>query len=187
MAGAVMTLIINPASRTVLARYREMGRSVRQAQERFTVKCAARFLRDTQLAFVKHAQPGGEAWPANQGDSPGGYAWFKREKLGLSGVSTGFINGELKNSITSDVQKTRFRFITGTAKKSGKGLTEGGPSPIFFAKDRDGRWWGFGWKHEQIPPRPFLPSMKYAEETVVQMLSAELQDMIRRDGFTVRS
>lgn len=178
----VLTMMLTSGSRMVIRRFEELESRGRDACERFIVKVGARFNREAIEAFEKKAQPGGDPWAPNQGTEPGGYAWFKATMLGLRGNSTGYVNGELRNSITTEVNKGALESRTGTPKESGLSFTEGGPSKIFFAKDRDGRWWGFGWKHENIPGRPFLPAVDWAETTMAEMMRQELVWLAQQAG-----
>jgi hypothetical protein len=165
---------LTPESREVIDRMASAGEKGVAALNRALLKITAWFLRESTKAFEDKRQPGGPAWAPNYGDEPGGYAWFKREILGLRGDSTGIINGELRNSMAQEV----FAFPTlesrvGTPKPAGKPFSEGGTSGMFFVKAPNDKWWMF--PGGPFPGRPFLPETSYAGERAAALLDYEMQ------------
>jgi hypothetical protein len=167
-------MMLTPDSLRTLSTFSLMsGRAVGMLN-RGLRKVTALFLRESQLAFVNKAQPGGASWAPNYGDEPGGYAWFKREVLGLSEPSTGVVNGELRNSLAQEVDLfPKLEGRVGTPKRSGLEFTEGGNSGPFSMKDHSDKWWSF--PGGQFPGRPFLPANSWAQDKAAEIMRHEME------------
>lgn len=172
MSNTSLEFELTPEAERNIALYAQAPNNWRQTLERALLKITAFFLRESQLAFVKKARPGGESWPPNYGDEPGGYAWFKREILGLADPSTGVVNGELRDSMAQEINGLESR--VGTTKRSGLAFTEGGTSGPFSMRSHEGKWFRF--PGGTFPGRPFLPEPTWAESKAADMLRFEMDN-----------
>jgi len=173
MSG-IFSLSIMPSGMRVISDLSKASGRVISTLNRSLRKITTLNMRESQKAFETKQQAGGVAWEPNYGDEPGGYAWFKREVLGLADPSQGYINGELRNSLAQEIDLfPKLESRVGTTKDSGKEFSEGGTSGEFFVKDHQDRWWRF--PGGAFPGRPFLPETAWAESKAAEIMREEMR------------
>lgn len=177
-----MTIEMSPGGQSVLNRIAEIAILSTPACGKALRRIIGKQLQETIGAFRLMKTPGGEAWAPNPED----YATFKRNVLGQSPDQIGVQNGQLRQSMASEMNEAALEGRVGSSDKNAQSFHAGGPiPPLVFIYGR-GTWLPFWFDYGQTSPgRRFVPEAAYAEKQAAEITERVLATEIKRHGVDI--